>query len=77
MTHRRHSLRKRYGHTSFQRKALERAIYRAQHKDYRSKIGGRLYVLMLDPHTGGTALQPLDALSGTRLEEFAKKAGVR
>jgi hypothetical protein len=56
------------------RHRLESAIYEATHKDYRSRTGGRTWILML--RQGATTLVPLDALSEPELQQAARNAGV-
>ena len=61
--------------SSAERKRLEREVYRAKHRDYRSLLEGKPAVLVLGS-SGATTLTPLASMSDDELVAHAKSQGV-
>lgn len=57
------------------RRRIERASFLKTHKDYRTQIDGRSYVMVLGPD-GGSLLQPLDEMTDDELRTYATSVGV-
>jgi hypothetical protein len=61
--------------SSAERKRLEREVYRAKHRDYRSLLEGKPAILVLGP-SGATTLTPLASMSDDELVAYAKRQGI-
>jgi hypothetical protein len=61
--------------SSTERKRLEREVYRAKHRDYRSLLEGKPAILVLGS-SGATTLTPLASMSDDELVAYAKRQGI-
>jgi len=61
--------------SSAERKRLEREVYLAKHRDYRSLLEGKPAILVLGS-SGATTLTPLASMSDDELVDYAKRQGI-